>query len=32
MKHTGKLGENKYTFRYWGNTGYNLTTRPLTFS
>jgi len=28
-KYTGKLGENKYTFRYWGNTGYNLTTRPL---
>jgi hypothetical protein len=28
-KFTGKLGENKYTFRYWGNTGYNLTTRPL---
>ena len=28
-KYTGKLGDNKYTFRYWGNTGYNLTTRPL---
>ena len=28
-KFTGKLGINKYTFRYWGNTGYNLTTRSL---
>jgi hypothetical protein len=28
-KYTGRFKNKKYTFRYWGNTGYNLRTRPL---